>query len=90
MRTTQHAAVRIRQRAIPPLVVDLLLEFGASEPAGNGARKLFFDKPARRKVKAYAGPMARVLEEHMDVYAVVGADAQLITLGHRYERILRH
>jgi hypothetical protein len=90
MQTTLHAANRIQQRAIPPFVVDLLLDFGTSKPAGHGTSKLFFDKPARRKVKAYVGSIARVLEEHMDVYAIIGADTRLITVGHRYERVQRH
>lgn len=90
MDTTRHAASRIQQRGIPKLVVDMLLEFGCSEPAGGGASKFFFDKLARRKVKAYAGSLSRVLEDHLDVYAVVGPDTQVITVGHRYERIRRH
>lgn len=90
MHTTHHAAVRIQQRAIPPLVVDLLLEFGSSEPSGDGTSKLYFDKPARRKVKNYAGPLAGYLEQHLDVYAVVGADEKVITVAHRLDRIRRH
>lgn len=90
METTKHAATRIQKRAISKLIVDLLLEFGASEPAGGGASKFYFDKPARRRVKAYAGSLASVLEDHLDVYAVIGADTQVITVGHRLERIRRH
>lgn len=90
MHATRHAALRIQQRGIPQLVVDLLFEFGCSEPSGDGTSKFFFDKPARRKVKAYAGPLSRVLDEHLDVYAVVGSDTKLITVGHRYARIHRH
>lgn len=90
MNTTRHAALRIQQRGIPKLVVDLLIEFGCSVPSGDGTSKFFFDKPARRKVKAYAGSLAGVLEEHLDVFAVVGADTQVITVGHRYDRIQRH
>lgn len=83
MYATQHATTRSQQRAIPPLVIDLLLDFGTREPAGDGTSKLFFDKPARRKVKAYVGHIARLLEEHVDVYAVIGADTCVITVGHR-------
>ena len=90
MYTTQHASTRIQQRNISPFVIDLLMEFGASEPAGEGASKLYFDKQSIRKIKAYVGPLAGVLESHLDVYAVVAADTQLITVGHRYERIRRH
>lgn len=90
MHTSHHAAARLQQRAIPPLLVDLLLEFGASVPSGDGTSKYYFDKSAKRRVKAYAGPIARVLNEHLDVYAVVTDDAKVITVGHRYERIRRH
>lgn len=89
MSITQHAGLRMRQRGIPELVVDLLLQFGASERAGDGSLKYFFDKPARRKIKAYVGPMAGALEVHMDTYAVVGPAQQVITVGHRVKRISR-
>lgn len=87
---TKHAQICSQQRCIPPLVLDLLLQFGATESAGDGANKVFFDKPARRRVQAYAGALAPLLNEHLDFYAVVGKNDQVITVGHRLERILRH
>jgi len=89
-RVTRHASLRSQQRGIPRILVDLLIDFGAQADAGYGARKLFFDKQARRRIHAYAGPLASLLDEHLDVYAVVGADMQVITVGHRTERIRRH
>lgn len=86
---TRHANERSHQRAIPKMMIDLLLEFGSSESAGPGAQKMFFDKPSRKRVKAYAGPLAGYLEEHLDVYAVVSSDMNIITVGHRTERITR-
>lgn len=90
MDMSQHAAIRSQQRAIPAMVVDLLLQFGTNEPAGGGATKLFFDKAARRRVKSYAGPLAGMLGEHLNVYAVVGPDDKVITTAHLTERIRRH
>ena len=90
MNVTKHAQARSQQRGIPPLVIDLLLQFGKSEPAGNGAAKMFFDAPARRRVAAYAGSLANRIDEHLDLYAVVSQDMQIITVGHRLERIHRH
>lgn len=90
MQMTQHAAVRSQQRAISPMLVDLLMEFGANEPAGGGATKVFFDKAARRRVKAYAGPLAGLLNDHLDIYAVIGADNQVITTAHLMDRVRRH
>ena len=87
---THHAAIRSHQRAIPPMLVDLLLQFGTNEPAGKGATKVFFDKAARKRVQAYAGPLAGLLNEHLDVYVVLGNDNQVITTAHLTERIRRH
>jgi hypothetical protein len=90
MNMTRHAAVRIQQRAIPPFLVSLLMDFGKCEPAGNGTSKMYFDKTAKRRVRAFVGPVARHMDEFMDVYAVVGADGQVITAAHLTERIRRH
>ncbi len=88
MNMTKHAQVRSQQRAIPPMLIDLLLQFGASERAGTGVSKVFFDKTSRRRVKAYAGPLASLLEDHLDVYAVVNDDQTIITTGHRTVRFM--
>jgi hypothetical protein len=90
MKFSTHAEHRMQQRSIPQIVVDLLIRFGRSEPAGNGAWKYFFDKPSRRRFYQYAGVLARSIEEHLDVYVVVGSDQSIITAGHRCERIRRH
>ena len=90
MNMSKHACVRSQQRAIPPMLVDLLLQFGASENAGDGASKIFFDKSSRRRLKAYAGPLSSVLEQHLDLYAVVSADDTVITVAHRLDRICRN
>lgn len=90
MNVSRHAKDRSQQRAIPELMIDLLFQFGSTEKAGSGACKMFFDKSSRRRVKAYAGPIAGLLDEHLDVYAVVSADMTVITVGHRTDRIQRH
>lgn len=90
MNLTHHASKRAQQRGIPPIMLNLLLDFGTSEPAGGGASKVFFDKAARRRVKAYAGPLASQMNDFMDVYAVVGPEGQIITAAHLTERIRRH
>jgi len=90
MQLTKHAANRIQQRAIPQLVVDLLLQFGATESAGDGATKFFFDHRSRKKLLAYAGPIGAKLNDHLDVYAVVSSSNNVITVAHREERIRRH
>lgn len=91
MNMTNHAIARIQQRCISPLILDLLLQFGTREPSGEGTYKLFFNKKARKHIRAYVGPMARAIDEHLDVYAVVSGDeGTVITAAHRLERIRRH
>lgn len=87
---TQHALSRCQQRGIPPILLDLLLAFGATAKAPGGAEKVFFDKASRKKIKAYAGPLAGLLERHLDIYAVVVDGDKVITIGHRLERIKTH
>jgi len=90
MNLSRHAKQRSQQRAIPPMLIDLLIQFGASERAGTGVSKVYFDKASRRRVKAYAGPLARLLDEHLDIYAVVTDDMTVITTGHRTTKIWTH
>jgi len=90
MNMTCHAAARSQQRCIPPMLIDLLLQFGSEERASGGVRKIFFDKSARRRLQAYVGPLTRMLEEHLDIYAVVGEDTKVVTVGYRTTRIPRH
>lgn len=87
---TQHAKARSQQRGIPPLLIDLLLQFGATEKAPGGAEKVYFDKSARKRIKAYAGSLAGLLEQHLNIYAVIGDGDGVVTIGHRLERIKRH
>lgn len=90
MQLSRHANERSHQRAIPEMMIDLLLQFGASERAGSGICKMFFDKPSRRRIKVYAGPLASFFEQHLDLYAVVCEEnMKVITVGHRTERIAR-
>jgi hypothetical protein len=51
---------------------------------------VFFDKAARRRLDAYAGPLAPLLRQHLDLYAVMAANGNVITVAHRLERIHRH
>jgi hypothetical protein len=40
---TKHAATRQQERGIPPMIIELLIEYGACEKAGDGTYKHFFD-----------------------------------------------
>ena len=89
MNMTRHASTRSQQRAIPQIMIDLLLQFGKSESSGAGFVKIFFDRQSRKRLASYAGPIASLLDEHMNLYVVIDKDMKIITVGHRLERIQR-
>ena len=89
MTMTGHAQKRSQQRAIPPILIDLLRQFGTTEKAAGGVNKVFFDKAARRRVHAYAGVLGSVLDQYLRVYAVISNDDEVITVGYLLERVRR-
>lgn len=86
MKPTDHASVRCQQRGIPPLVVDLLLQFGHREHDHHGAEILHFDRHSRKRIKSYAGGLISKLSEYLDSYAVL-ADGRILTVGTRFKRV---
>jgi hypothetical protein len=91
MNLTNLAQTRQQQRGIPQVVVDWLLELGATEHTHDGAEILYFDKAARKRLNHYlgGGPLFSRAEEYLDTYAVISR-GKVITVGHRYNRINRH
>lgn len=68
---TKHARTRSQQRGIPTLAIDIPLQFGVTVPLDGGATKEYLDKAARRKLHAYAGPLAASVDQYLNVYAVL-------------------
>ena len=87
MELTKHAASRIQKRCIPPIIVDLLIDYGQSERSGNGTTKYYLDKRSKRRLEAYAGPIAGLLEQHLNCVVVVADGGALVTVEHRLQRI---
>lgn len=88
---TTHAALRLQQRAIPAFVVELLERCGSETRCGD-ADRLFFDKPAKKRLKQYLGGDRglQLIERWMGVYAVIGDNGRVITIAHRSKRCRRH
>jgi len=87
LKLTRHAQTRLQQRCVPMMVIDLLLSYGVVERAGAGASTYYFDKPARRKVIAYAGSLAAAITPFLNYYAVVAEDQRLITVAPRLSKV---
>ncbi len=78
-RLSRHARIRMQQRCVPAEVVAQLIGFGAVRHDHRGARVVFFDKRARRRLERETGVQARrTLERWANAYAVVGADGGLL------------
>jgi hypothetical protein len=90
MNMTKHAKKRQQQRGIPAIVVDLLLDYGTEVKAlGQGTKKCYFDKQARRRLRVYAGHLAPLFEEYLDCYIVISDDRSVITVAPLIKRVQR-
>ena len=88
MNLSRHASTRSRQRAIPPLVLQWLEDFGSETYDGNGAVILCFDKRAKRRLESAMGKMpVQRMKEWLSAYAIVALDGTMITTGYRSKRV---
>lgn len=84
-----HAEKRAKQRGIPPVIVQWLEDFGERTYDHRGAVITYFTKRARRRLERAVGrQVIRHLGNWMDCYAVRSVDGNLVTVGHRFQRIL--
>jgi len=83
---TMHARTRSQQRGIPPMLVDLLLQFG-SERQQNGATVYYFDRRARRNLDAYVGGIMPGLDKWLGTFVVLGSNKKVVTTYFRDMRI---
>jgi hypothetical protein len=79
----------MQQRCIPSLIVYWLLAFGKRQHISRHKEIYYFDRKARQSLRQYAGslPLKR-MSDLLDTYLVM-CDGIVITVGHRYQRILR-
>lgn len=88
---TGHAQKRMQQRGIRPEALDLLLACGTLAHDHHGATIYFFDGNARsRLVREWGERVYKRVERQLGLYAVVGEDGGVITVGHRSQRRYRH
>lgn len=89
MNSTIHTNRRMQQRGIPPLIIQWLEQFGEHAHDHKGAVILYFTKKSRRRLEMVVGrEVIRRMNEWLDAYAVLSIDGHLVTVGHRFQRIL--
>ena len=91
MNAHSHATVRAQQRCLPPLVDQLLDQFGEEIYDGNGTVTRFFSHASKRAIeRAFGRAPVRKLAQYLDAYKVEDShDGRPITVGHRFKRINR-
>ena len=87
----RHAARRLRQRSIPPAVIDLLDKFGEKRFDGRGGVIRFFSEKSKKQIaREWGRQFLKVTAKYLDHYVVRSAsDDVLITAGARHKRIPR-
>jgi hypothetical protein len=86
-----HAAVRAKQRGIPPLVEQWLDEFGEESYDGHGAVTFYFSRDSVRAMeRAFGSEPVRRMAEYLNAYKVESLiDGTIITIGRRTKRLWR-
>ena|SRR5690242_12500383 len=87
---THHARARMQQRGIAAADVDFLLDFGSEFHDHHGAVVVMLDRRSRRWIGNSRALKPSELDELRRIYAVVGGDGSLRTVGHRTKRLWRH
>lgn len=77
--TSRHARVRMQQRSIPQVVIDLLLDFAEPVPAGGGCELFRFNAESWTEAFRASGARAGRMDRYRNAYAVVGADGLVVT-----------
>jgi hypothetical protein len=80
---TRHARERSTARAIPPMIAELIIEFGTSRDAGDGARKYALTRESMRALRRFAGPaITKAVEPYRSRNAyVVAAAGRIVTVA---------
>jgi hypothetical protein len=76
---TRHAADRAAQRSIPAEVIDLILTYGESRDAGDGARKYGLSRHGLREVRKDRATQACTKLDHFRHVYVVTNGEMIIT-----------
>ncbi len=80
---TKHAGRRSSERAIPNLVVSLLIDYGRRSRS-RGAWSYALDKQSRRRLRAAIGKVAYSrLKDLFDAYVIVSDEGHVITAAWR-------
>ena len=81
---TQHAQLRMQQRAVPESMVSLLFEYGDYQQAGDGCLKVALTRKGARRLRRDLQTLMGQLDSLQNTYLVESPDGAVITVGHQY------
>lgn len=88
---SDHARVRMQQRGIPNDIIEQLIDFGRVTHDHHGGQIVWFDRASRKRLqREYGKAFYRIIEKHLDAYAVLDREGVVVTVGHRFRRIRKH
>lgn len=88
---SKHANTRLQQRAIPPIMLDLLFDYGKFEYDHHGAEVYYFDKAGKERARAALQQKKSTQIDHcLNIYLVMSSDGNVVTVGHLDKRINRN
>jgi len=77
---TQHAQQRKQQRGFPDGIIDLIIDFGLSCDAGDGARKYALAKDSFRAIRRmYGRQFAEAANRYRRAYVVMAGNRIITT-----------
>jgi hypothetical protein len=88
---SHHAQIRMQQRAITADMLESLLDFGQVKFNGQGTEILTFPKKVVKHLKKELNHKVFIkIERHLNLYAIMSSDGELITTGYRTKRLKGH
>ena len=88
---SHHAQIRMQQRAITADMLESLLDFGQVKFNGQGTEILTFPKKVVKNLKKELNHKVFMkIERHLNLYAIMSSDGELITAGYRTKRLKGH
>ena len=85
---TRHARSRMRQRGIPPALIERVLRYGREQHDRHGGVIVYLDRDAKRRMVRDGAVSGAELDQLAGLYVVL-TEGRVATVGHRYRRI-RH
>jgi len=82
---TKHAEIRIQQRCIPELTLELLLQFGEVERQHGGTEMLYFKAKSFEKARKHVEKMLKDMDKLRNAYLVKAKQEEedlIITSGY--------